>query len=73
MERQHPLFVKYKRDWLHQETGYSKGYLSRVATGRVPLTTAFVDRMSFKLGVPVDELFILETIGLAAGGNLRQN
>ncbi len=73
MEHQHPLFIKYKRDWLHEVTGYSKGYLSRVAKGRVPLTAAFVDRVSFKLGAPTDELFILETVGLAAGGDPQHN
>ncbi|KKM15880.1 hypothetical protein LCGC14_1691530, partial [marine sediment metagenome] len=38
MDQQHqPLFIRYRRDWLHETTGYSKSYLCRVATGRSPL------------------------------------
>lgn len=55
---QHPLFVKYTRDWLHQQTGFSKGYLSRVATGKVPLSLSFVERVCFKLGEHQEDLFL---------------
>jgi len=55
---QHPLFIKYTRDWLHQQTGFSKGYLSRVATGKVPLSRSFIERVCFKLGEPEVELFL---------------
>ncbi len=55
---QHPLFIKYTRDWLHQRTGFSKGYLSRVATGKVPLSRSFVERVCFKLREPEVELFL---------------
>jgi len=34
--RQHPVFIKYTRDWLHEVTGFSKGYLCRVARGNTP-------------------------------------
>ncbi|KKN86952.1 hypothetical protein LCGC14_0262210 [marine sediment metagenome] len=54
---QHPLFYKYTRDWLSKVTGYSKGYLSRVATGKIPLSRSFVERVCFKLGEPESELF----------------
>ena len=57
---QHPLFIKYNRDWLHQVTGFSKGYLCRVATGKVPLSRSFVDRVCFKLGESETELFLPE-------------
>jgi len=57
---QHPLFNKYTRDWLHRETGYSKGYLSRVATGKIALSRPFVERVCFKLHLPEDELFLPE-------------
>lgn len=57
---QHPLFVKYTRDWLHRQTGFSKGYLSRVATGKVPLSRSFVERVCFKLGEPEVDLFLLD-------------
>lgn len=55
---QHPLFIKYTRDWLHEITGFSKGYLSRVATGKVPLSCSFVERVCFKLQQPEEELFL---------------
>ena len=54
---QQPLFIKYTRDWLHHQTGFSKGYLSRVATGKVPLSRSFIERVCFKLGEPETELF----------------
>jgi len=55
---QHPLFFKYTREWLHKKTGYSKGYLCRVATGRMPASRAFIDRVCFKLNKPEAELFL---------------
>jgi hypothetical protein len=58
--RQHPMFIKYTREWLHQETGFSKGYLSRVATGKVPLSRSFVERVCFKLREPEENLFITD-------------
>lgn len=58
MGSQHPLFIKYTREWLHQVTGYSKGFFSRVATGRAPLTRSFIERVCFKLGLPEAELFL---------------
>ncbi|MBA7565952.1 hypothetical protein ES708_07639 [subsurface metagenome] len=57
---QHPLFVKYKRQWLHEVTGYSLGLLSRVATGRVPLSRSFIERVSHKLQQSEQELFLLD-------------
>ena len=56
MPRQ-PLFTKYTRDWLHEVTGFSKGYLCRVATGKVPLSRSFIDRVCWKLQLPEAELF----------------
>jgi len=56
MEHQ-PLFIKYKRDWLHHITGYSKGYLSRVATGKTPLSRSFIERVCYKLNMQENELF----------------
>lgn len=64
---QHPVFRKYTRDWLHDLTGYSKTYLSRVASGRVPLSQPFVDRLSFKLNEPADKLFLLDAAGISSG------
>ena len=57
---QYPLFAIYRRDWLHRITGYSEGYLSRVATGKVPLNRAFIERVCFNLGRPENELFVLQ-------------
>lgn len=55
---QHPLFLKYTRDWLHRETGYSKGYISRIATGKIPLARFFIERVCVKLQRPEAELFL---------------
>jgi len=55
---QHPLFIKYNREWLHQVTGFSKGYLSRVATGRSQLSRSFIERVCFKLNQTEEELFL---------------
>lgn len=55
---EHPLFIKYKRDYLHKVTGYSMGYLSRVATGKIPLSRSFIERVSFSLNRPESELFL---------------
>lgn len=54
---QHPVFIKYTREWLAQATGFSKGYLSRVATGRVPLTRSFIRQVCYALDQPESELF----------------
>jgi len=56
--RRYPLFAKYSRDWLHEVTGFSKGYLCRVATGKVPLSRSFIERVCLKLGEPKAELFL---------------
>lgn len=58
MTQQHPVFFKYTRDWLNEVTGFSKGYLSRVATGRVRLSRSFRERVCFKLKQPEAELFL---------------
>jgi len=55
---QHPLFIKYTRDWLHEVTGFSKGYLCRVARGNVPLSRSFIERVCFKLNEPESKLFL---------------
>ncbi|MFW6112587.1 MAG: hypothetical protein ACOC6S_03350 [Chloroflexota bacterium] len=55
---QHPMFIKYTREWLYRQTGFSKGYLSRVATGQVSLSRSFVERVCFKLGEPEEQLFL---------------
>lgn len=57
---QHPIFNKYTRAWLSEVTSFSKGYLSRVATGKTPLTHSFIERVSFKLQQPAGELFLPE-------------
>ena len=54
----HPIFEKYTRKWLHEHTGYSKGYLSRISLGKIPLSRAFVERVCYKLGLPESELFV---------------
>ncbi len=56
-----PLFVKFSRAWLSQETGYSKGYLCHVATGKIALSRSFIDRVCFRLNESEQELFSLGT------------
>lgn len=53
----HPLFIKYSREWLHEITGYSVVYLCRVATGKVPLTSSFIERVCYRLNQPEGNLF----------------
>jgi len=55
---QHPLFIKYTRYYLSNKTGFSKGYLSRIATGKLPLSRSFIERVCFKLGESEENLFI---------------
>ncbi len=69
MNNQHPLFIKYTREWLHQATGYSKGYLSRVATGKMSLSHSFVERACFKLGLLEEELFLPNNPGDCGSGD----
>jgi len=57
---QHPVFIIYTRDWLNEVTGFSKGYLSRLATGKISLSRSFVERVCFKLDRPEAELFLPE-------------
>ncbi len=65
----HPVFHKYTRDWLHEVTGYSKGYLSRVARGNISLSRYFVERVCFKLNRPQKELFRSAFIAASADGD----
>ena len=64
---EHPLFTIYRRDWLHEVTGYSKGYLSRVATGRISLSRSFIERICFKLNRPEQELFSPDAVAHSPG------
>lgn len=56
----HPLFIKYTRAWLHGVTGYSKGYLSRIATGKIPISRLFMAKAAIALGESEELLFLLE-------------
>jgi len=63
IKSQYPVFEKFTRDWLHEQTTaheqtrYAKTYLSRVASGKVPLTRSFIDRVCGKLNMPEEALF----------------
>ena len=56
----HPIFFKYTRPWLHAATGYSKGYLCRVATGKIPVGRLFMAKAAIALGEPEAALFLLK-------------
>ena len=43
-------------------TGYSKGYLSRVSRGRTPLSSYFVERVSYSLREHPADLFLAEVL-----------
>lgn len=64
---QHPVFKKYKSAWLQEATGYSREYLLRVASGQVPLSRFFIERVSLKLGEPAEELFQLDAADVPSG------
>ena len=57
MKEQYAVFRKYKRDWLSEVTGYSKGYLCRIATGKTLLTRSFIYRLCSRLNESEEELF----------------
>lgn len=57
-----PLFVKYSRTWLSATTGYSKGYLCRIATGKVPLPHFFIERVCSALNQTESELFLPDAV-----------
>jgi hypothetical protein len=71
--QQHTVFRKYTRDWLHELTGYSKIYLSRVASGNVPLSRSFIDRVSFKLNEPAEKLFLLDAASVPSSSSQNHN
>lgn len=74
IKRQHPVFKKYTREWLHELTGYSKIYLSRIASGGVPLSRPFIERLCSKLNEPSDELFLpAEPGGCLQPGGCSEN
>ncbi len=54
---QYLMFLKYTRQWIKAQTGYSPSYLSRVNVGKVKLTRAFSERCAYKLGESEETLF----------------
>ena len=54
---------------LSQQSGYTRGYLSKVSTGKLPLTRTFIEMVSFKLNEPIESLFRLDTAALTSGDN----
>lgn len=58
----HPVFWKYTRGWLSAQTGYSRAYLSRVATGNVALSHYFIERVAFSLREHPSQLFLPEAL-----------
>ncbi|MBA7555531.1 hypothetical protein ES705_48199 [subsurface metagenome] len=58
-ERQYRLFLKYTREYLSQITGYSKNYLSRIATGARAPSETFIGVCCHTLKEPQEYLFEL--------------
>ena len=66
-EKQYLIFLKYKTEYLCQVTGYSKGTLSRIASGaRVP-SEVFIGVCCHTLKESQDVLFELVEPGSAIG------
>lgn len=55
---QHPLFKKYNRAWLSEVTGFSKSFLSLIATGKTPLRRSVIERFCYALKQPEEKLFL---------------
>lgn len=58
-EGQYQIFIKYTREYLAQVTGYSKGYLCKIATGKQALPEGFVSACCRWLKESEDDLFRL--------------
>ena len=64
----HPIFDKYTRGWLSRNTGFSRTYISRISTGKLPLTRSFVYRVCYRLKLLESELFLPDQ-----GGDVNPN
>lgn len=60
--QQHPLFITYKRRYLSRVTGYSMGYLCRIATGGQHVSRSFIERLCFSLNRPEENLFLFTKV-----------
>jgi len=69
----HPVFRKYTREWLSEHTGYTRGYLSKVSTGKMPLTRTFMEMVSFKLNEPKESLFLLDAASVPSSSSQNHN
>ena len=58
-EKQYRMFLKYTREYLAQVTGYSKNYLSRIATGARAPGEVFIGACCHTLKESQDYLFEL--------------
>ncbi len=58
-EKQYLIFLKYTREYLSQVTGYSKGYLSRIASGSREPGEVFIGVCCHTLKEPQEDLFKL--------------
>jgi len=67
-----PLFKIYTRSYLSEVTGFSKGHLSRVNTGKQRLSRTFIDRCCYKLRRPEEELFLPEAVAAAASSQVHE-
>ena len=60
-QQQHPIFLQYRRDYIAKVTGYSLGYLSRMATGKGKVSPGFIARACLALRRNERELFLPES------------
>ena len=56
-EKQYLIFLKYTREYLSQVTGYSKGTLSRIASGARAPSEVFIGVCCHALKEPQEDLF----------------
>lgn len=58
-QKQYTIFLKYQRGYLSKVTGYSRGHLSRIATGAKSPSEPFIGVCAYNLKEPAEELFRL--------------
>ena len=58
-EGQYLIFLKYTREYLSQVTGYSKGSLCKIATGKQAPSEQFIGTCCHRLQEPQSDLFKL--------------
>lgn len=62
IKREYQIFHKYSRKYLSEITGYSRAYISRIASGNKPLGSGFIARCCHTLNETEQYLFQVVTV-----------